>query len=186
LKEEFPIQIIGKAFLLRPDIPPEGRPRPRGDDKPTDNELREPLRSSAIDAGLSKMKRSPFIPYSIPALEATEYAKEQDRFMEFHRACYQALWEKTQDIGKLDVIESIAGGCGLDWQELGERLKSGYYREEVMRQYLEGRRNGFQGIPGFIIANARFTGAAPYEMFRVAAQRAMVLVRPESPSHGKE
>lgn len=184
--EEFPIEVRGKAFLLRSDIPPEGRPRPQGDGGPGDNELREPLRSNAIEAGLSKMKRPPITSYSIPALEATEYAQEQGKFHEFHRACYQALWEEMQDIGKLDVLESIARGCDLDWRELEERLRSGYYREVVMRQYLEGRRIGFQGIPGFIIGNVGFTGAAPYEVFRVAAQRAMALVTPDSAPQGEE
>ncbi len=142
--------------------------------------MREPLRTNAIESGLPKMKRPPITPYSIPALEATEYAQEQGKFDEFHKACYKALWEEMQDIGKLEVLEPIAKSCGLDWQELEGRLKSGHYREEVMRQYLEGRQIGFQGIPGFIIGNAGFTGAAPYEVFQEAAQRAMSMVTPDS------
>ena len=183
--EEFPIQITGKAFLLRPDIPPEGKARPQSSDGPADSELREPLRTNAIETGLTKMRRPPITSYTLPALEATEYAMEQGKFQEFHRACYQAYWEDMQDLGKLEVLESIAKGCGLDWPELEERLKSGYYRDEVIRQYVEGRKLGFQGIPGFIIGNVEFAGAAPYEVFRVAAQRAMALVTSDSPSQSE-
>ena len=131
------------------------------------------MRTNAIESGLTKMKRPPVTSYTLPALEATEYAAEQGKFEEFHRACYIAFWEDMQDIGRLEVLESIAKGCGLDWQELEERLRSEYYREEVLRQYQEGRQIGFQGIPGFVIGKIGFTGAAPYETFQEVAQQAV-------------
>ena len=157
-----------QAYLLRSDIPPEGKPRP-----PSDGQLQEPLRSAAVEAGLTKMRRPPLISYSLPALEATEYAKEQGKYEEFHRACYEAYWEESQDIGELEVLEQVAEGCDLDWAELEPRLRSEHYRPEVLRQYNEGLRIGFSGIPGFVIGNNAFTGAAPYEVFRLAAQRAL-------------
>ena len=186
MRDEFPIEITGKAFLLRPDIPPEGRPRPQSADGSDDNELREPLRTHATELGLTKMKRPPTTSYTLPALEATEYAAEQGKFEEFHKACYRAYWEEMQDIGKLEVLESIARDCGLDWPELEERLKSEYYRQEVLTQYLMGRKIGFQGIPGFIIGNNKFTGAAPYEVFQTAANRAMAAITSDAPSPTEE
>ena len=180
MKKEYPLQITGKAYLLRPDIPPEGRIRPQSTNGPPDNELRDPLHTDAMESGLTKMKRPPFTPYTMLALEATEYAQEQGKFEQFHTACYQAYWEEMQDLGKLEVLEHIAKGCDLDWPELEERLKSHYYREEVMQQYKEGMQIGFQGIPGFIIGNLGFTGAAAYDLFQAAAQRAMPLVISDS------
>ena len=169
------MQVSGQAFLLRMDMSPEGKPR----DGAEGTELREPLRTAALEAGLSRMRRPPFIPYALPALEATEYAKEEGKFDEFHKACYVAYWEESQDIGRLGVLEAVARECGLDWARLEPRLKSEHYRKEVLRQYGEGMRIGFTGIPGFIIGNNGFTGAAPYETFRLAAERAMPLVRPD-------
>ena len=158
------------AFLLRPDLPPGGRPRPDGSGG---DELREPMRTNALESGLTRMKRPPKTPYSIPALEATEYAKENGKFYEFHKACYVALWDDGKDLEQMDVLEGIAKECDLDWPELRERLESRYYQDVTMEQYLEGRRLGFNGIPGFIIGNGAFTGAAPYEMFKMAADRAL-------------
>ena len=180
MKEEFPIKITGKAYLLRPDLPPEGIKRPEGG-----GELREPMRTNAIESGLPRMKRPGVVSYTIPALEATEYAKEQGKFDEFHKACYRALWEDGLDLGNMDVIEGIARACDLNWQELDDRLRSNHYREEVMSQYVEGRQIGFQGIPGFVIGNAGFTGAAPYDVFRSAAQRAMTLMSGATASEGE-
>lgn len=157
------------SFLLRPDIGPEGIVRP-----PTgDTELREPMRSNALEAGLTRMKRPLKTPYSIPSLEATEYAKEQGKFEQFHKLCYSALWDDSLDLSSFAVLEKLAKDCDLNWPELEERLKSGYYRQEIMQQYSQGRHIGFQGIPGFVIGNVGFTGAAPYPIFRTAAQRAL-------------
>ena len=120
-----------QAFLLRSDIPPEGKARPDIDDGADNQELKEPLRTAAQEAGLTKMRRPPVISYTLPSLEATEYAKEQGKYDEFHKACYKAYWEEFQDLGKLEVLESIATDSGLDWGQLEERLRSGHYREMV-------------------------------------------------------
>ncbi len=168
-----------QAFLLRSDIPPEGKARPDTDDGADNQELKEPLRTAALEAGLTKMRRPPVISYTLPSLEATEYAKEQGKYDEFHKACYKAYWEEFQDIGKLEVLESIASDCGLDWSQLEERLRSGHYRETVMRQYKAGVDVGVRGIPAFIIGNNGFMGAMPYEAFQRMAQEAMSLVTPK-------
>lgn len=165
------------AFLLRPDMRPEGITRqPTGDDA-----LREPMKSSALEAGLTRMRRPLKTPYSVPSLEATEYAKENGRFDEFHKLCYSALWDDGLDISSFDVLEKLATECNLDWPKMEERLKSGYYREEITQQYMYARRIGFQGIPGFIIGKSGFTGAAPYPIFRIAAQRALAELHGETP-----
>ncbi len=148
-------------------------------------DLREPMRSSALEAGLTRMKRPPKTPYSIPSLEATEYAKEQGKFDEFHKKCYSAMWDDGLDLSSYDVLEQISRSIDLNWPELEQRLRSGHYKEEIMQQYLTGRRLGFGGIPGFVIGNAGFTGAAPYPMFRIAAQRALAELRGEKPQEGE-
>ena len=173
------MQIGLQAFLLRDDIPPEGKPRPQTEDGAQAGELQEPLRTAAEETGLTKMKRPSLISYSLPALEATEYAKEQGKYEEFHKGCYQAYWEESQDIGNFEVLEAIATGCGLDWAELEERLRSGHYRQSVLGQHRAGVEIGVRAIPAFVIGNNGFTGAAPYETFQLAAQRAMPLLKPD-------
>ena len=156
--------VEGKAFLLRPDIPKEGRQRSLTPEE-QGGSLNEPLRSYAEEAGLV-MRRFPLTPYTQYALEASEYAKEYGQFDSVHRALYRAYWEDGQDLGDFAVLERVASDCGLDWPELRDRLESRYYETEIANQFQEGLNLGINGIPGFLMGNILFTGARPYSVFR--------------------
>jgi predicted DsbA family dithiol-disulfide isomerase len=106
------------------------------------------------------------------ALEATEYAQQQGQFDAFHLAAYKAYWEDGKDLGDIAVIEELALKCGLNWPELSERLDSGYYREIVIAQFQQARGMNIRGIPAFLMGNQLFTGAQPYEIFKLAFARA--------------
>ena len=156
--------------MLRPDIPKEGIPRPPRPGESGDK-LSEPLRTYAEESGLV-MRRSPITPYTMYALEATEYAQQQGQFNAFHHAAYEAYWTDGKDLGDLELIREITLKCGLDWPELSGRLESGYYRDTVVRQYQEAVNLGVRGIPAFFIGNQLFTGAQPYEIFQLAMTKA--------------
>ncbi|MDP7413805.1 MAG: DsbA family protein [SAR202 cluster bacterium] len=171
LREDYDnIEIEGKAFLLRPDIPKEGRPRRLKPGEEPNGPLGEPLKSSAEEAGLI-MRRALVTPYTMYALEATEFAKEQGKFDEFHLGMYKALWEDSKDLGDFDVIRGVAEECDLDWKDLHECLESRHYEETVMGQFQEAVNYGITGIPGFIIGNVLFTGARPYGIFKAVTDK---------------
>ncbi len=128
-------------------------------------QLSDPLKSYAEEAGLV-MRRSALTPYTQYALETTEYAKEQGSFDAVHRALYRAYWEDGKDLGNFEVLEEVAGNCGLDWHELRDRLESRHYEQAVVNQFQEGVGLGINGIPGFLIGNILFTGARPYSVFK--------------------
>jgi predicted DsbA family dithiol-disulfide isomerase len=111
-------------------------------------------------------------PNTLYSLEATEYAQQQGQFDAFHLAAYKAYWEDGKDLGDIAVIEELALKCGLNWPELSERLDSGYYREIVIAQFQQARGMNIRGIPAFLIGNQLFTGAQPYEIFKLAFARA--------------
>ena len=160
----------GKAYLLRPDIPKEGKIRRLKPGETEGGELSDPLKSYADEAGLI-MRRSTLTPYTTYALAATEFAKEQGAFDPFHRAMYKAYWEDLKNIGDFEVIRSITEECGLDWHLLEDRLKSSYYEQEIMNQFQEGVGIGVRGIPGFVIGNVMFTGARPYGIFKAVMDK---------------
>ena len=170
MRQEYGLTLQGKAFILRPDTPKEGAPRqPRPGE--SGDRLSDPIRSYAEEAGLV-MRRPPMIPYTIYALEATEYAQQQGQFDAFHLAAYKAYWEEGKNLGDMAVIQELATNCGLDWPELSERLESGYYRETIDAQFQQGISLGIHGIPAFLIGNQLFTGAQPYDVFKLAAAKA--------------
>ena len=155
--------------MLRPDTPKEGlarQPRP-GE---TEDELTEPLRNHAREAGLI-MRPPKVTPNTMYSLEATEYAQQQGKFLEFHEAAYKAYWDKGQDLGQLEVLEEIARSVSLNTSEMLERLEDHYYSSTVMAQYQEALQHGIRGIPSFVVGNLMFTGAHPYDIFKSAINK---------------
>ena len=171
MAQEYDIVVEGRAYLLRPDTPKEGKPRPPRPGE-SDGELSEPLRSQAKEAGLI-MRPPPVTPNTMYALEATEYAQQQGKFMEFHQAAYRAFWSEGKDLGDLKVMGEIAEGVGLDSGELLTRLEEQHYTSTVMEQYQEALNHGIRGIPTFLVGNLLFTGAQPYDVFKEAMKRVL-------------
>ena len=151
---------------MRPDTPKEGLLRqPRSGE--TDDELSEPIRSQVRDAGL--VMRPPRVtPNTLFALEATEYAQQHGKFMEFHHAAYKAYWDDGKDLGQLDVLAEVARSVSLDAEEMIECLETHEFSSRVMGQYQEALQHGIRGIPTFVVGNLMFTGAHPYDIFKSA------------------
>ncbi len=138
----------------------------------TGDRLREPLGTRAEAEGLV-MRRPSFTPFTMPSLEATEYAREVGMDEAFFGQTMRAYWEEGVDLANMDVLESLAKSSGLDWEVLQPRLESGHYREQVTEQHREAVSLGIQGIPAFLIGNLMFTGAQPYEVFKKVIDRVL-------------
>ena len=159
----------GRAYLLRPDTPREGAERPQRPGE-SEDELSEPLRGQARESGLI-MKPPPYTPNTLYSLEATEYAQQQGKFMEFHHAAYKAFWEDRKDIGQIEALVEIGKGVGLDGNDMARSLEQGEYSQTVIAQYREALQYGINGIPTFLVGNLLFTGAHPYPIFKQAIER---------------
>ena len=169
MANEYGISVEGRAYLLRPDTPKEGSDRTQRPGETAD-ELSEPLRGQAKEAGLI-MKPPVRTPNTLYALEATEYAQQHGKFLDFHHAAYKAFWEDRQDLGELEVLHKVAEEVGLDADEMLTSLEEKTYAEVVMSQYKEALQYGISGIPTFLVGNLLFTGAHPYNVFKSAMER---------------
>lgn len=166
MSQDYDIKIEGRAYFLRPDTPKEGIVRQSRPGE-TENELSDPLRGQAANANLI-MKPPRVTPNTMYALEATEYAQQHGKFMEFHHAAYKAYWEDDKDLGDLEVIAEVAKSVSLDSNELVNQLESNKLTTTVTEQYEEALNAGIRGIPTFLVGNLLFTGAHPYEIFESA------------------
>ena len=136
----------------------------------TEDELSEPIRSQVREAGL--IMRPPRVtPNTLFALEATEYAQQHGKFMEFHHAAYKAYWDDRKDLGQLNVLAEVARSVSLDADEMIECLETHEFSNKVMGQYQEALQHGIRGIPTFVVGNLMFTGAHPYDIFKSAMSR---------------
>ena len=157
--------------MLRPDTPKEGKVRELRPGESAD-QLSEPLRTYAEEAKLV-MRRPPIVSYTMPALQATEYAQEQGKFMEFHWAANRAFWEDGKDLGDLEVLGEIAESVSLDSKDMIKHLEDKHYTATVMGQYQEALQHGIQAIPTFLVGNLLFSGAQPYDIFKTAMDRVL-------------
>lgn len=135
-------------------------------------ELSEPLRTYTRESGLV-MKRQAKTAYTLPALEATEWAKEKGNALAFHKELYRAYWEFSKDIEQVEVLQDVARQCGLDPDALKAALADGRYRKAVLGQHQEAMELGIHAIPGFVVGRYMFMGAQPLEFFQHVAQRVL-------------
>jgi predicted DsbA family dithiol-disulfide isomerase len=170
LKAEHGAHVEWLPFLLRPDMPPEGR------------EVPQAIRARAEQAG-SRLKQmaqanglpmvtSTWTPNPRLAHEATEYAKEHGQGVEFHRAVFRKYYGEGHDIGKWDVLGSAAQEVGLDPDDMRSTVQTGKYTSIVEEQLSEAYLLGVNSVPTFVL-NDRYAiiGAQPYQVFEQAIAR---------------
>lgn len=154
-----------RAFLLRPDIQPGGAPpRRRSPEEKSGDLLTGPVGEQAKAANRI-MKRTPKTSYTIPALEATEYAKDVGLVEPFHLNMFKAYWEHGLDIEQMDVIRQVAEESGIAWPDMEKALIERRYEEQVEHSMEEAVQLGITAIPAFIMGNRGFLGAQPYSTF---------------------
>jgi predicted DsbA family dithiol-disulfide isomerase len=113
----------------------------------------------------------PELPFTLPdsekAFEASECARDQGKFWEFHEKVFETLFKEHKDIGNIEVLKEIATNVGMNMELFEKCLNSGSKREIVVQNYREGRNKGITGVPTFIIKNhAVIIGAEPYQLFK--------------------
>ena len=157
-----------KPFLLQPQRPPEGEPR-RMFEGETETELNPGMRERANALGLV-MRRPQWGPNTMLAHEATAYARENGLDDEFHHAAAGSYWSTGADLGDLAVLRGIAEEAGLNWAELGPRLESRQYREQVLQEYQQAKDMGVGGTPTYMINGEVVAGDVSLEDLRAALQ----------------
>ncbi len=161
------MEIDYRAFFLRPDLPPEGMPRPEKYNNPN-----SPVQRAAEEAGIL-MNRPAIVPYTRLALEATEAAKSLGQGEKFHELAYASYWEDGTDLGKIDNLKPIVEAAELDWDTVKQHIEQRTFKEDVEKQYEEALKVGVTGIPAYVIGNYFFMGAQPYEVFKQVAEKAL-------------
>jgi predicted DsbA family dithiol-disulfide isomerase len=103
------------------------------------------------------------------AHEATEYAREQGKGLEFHYVVFRKVYGEGQDISKWDVLRSAAEEVGLNAGDMQTVVDGGKYTAQVAEQVRWAQEIGVSGVPTYVI-NDRYAivGAQPYEAFKRA------------------
>ena len=101
------------------------------------------------------------------SLEAGEFAKDQGRFDEFHKAIFKAYFSQGNNIGNVDVLKQIGTEAGLDADALEKALQGGTYQHLLDTAKEEAARLGITAAPTFILnGKERIVGAQSIDVFR--------------------
>ena len=168
LKAEYKVDVEWRPYYLRPDTPPEGMDLP---------EYIIKARASGADDRLQNMAKLHGMEFKSPdriyntriAHEATEYAREHGKGLEFHRVVFRKVYADGQDPSKWDALRSAAEEVGLDANDMQSVVDGGKYTADVAAQVQQAQEIGVTGVPTYVI-NDRYAvvGAQPYEVFKRA------------------
>lgn len=100
-------------------------------------------------------------PYALKAAEASECARDQGKFWEYHDVLfdnYNALMEEN--------LLKFASELGLDTDAFSQCLSSGEKARIVRTHMSEAQQRGVRGTPAFYIEGELITGAQPFSVFQ--------------------
>lgn len=147
-------------FELHPEIPREGIPRParlmaeRGH-----------LDEMAAEAGLVMKRRERLINTRL-ALSTAEFAREHGKYDEVRVALMKTHWEATGELDRVEDLQRVVAGAGLDPEDLKQALNEGRYEPLLDRHREEATSQGISAIPAHIVGGRYLlVGAHPYEAF---------------------
>lgn len=98
------------------------------------------------------------------AAQASECARDQDKFWEYH----DMLFENTPESLSLEYFESIADLLEMDVNEFSECLSTEIKDAKVLQDFRDGLANSIRGTPTFFVNNIMITGARSFGEFRQA------------------
>lgn len=162
-----PFTLEWKGFQTHPEYPASGVPvaqRAAQFGKERYAAIWHNITAMAEGIGL-EMRPPTVLTNSLLALEATEYAKDEDKAAEFSRAVYSAYFQDGQNIGDLEVVLGLAQQVGLDPIMVQEHLSAGTYRQRLATAQQEARSLGVSGVPTFVVGPAQIVGAQSPEVF---------------------
>ncbi len=112
------------------------------------------------------MRQRDVIINSRRALGAAEFAREQGKFDEMHRALFEAHWEGTGRLEDVDDLVHIGTAIGLDPVDLRLAIEEGRYEVILDDSRREAESIGINSIPAHIFGGRYLVvGAQPYESF---------------------
>lgn len=102
------------------------------------------------------------------AAEASECAREQDKFWEFA----DGLFANQQNLSQ-DFYEILAQDMGLKTEQFNACLAQRKYQDRVDQDMQEGIAKGVNGTPASFINDELVSGAQPYEAVEAVIKKAL-------------
>ena len=89
------------------------------------------------------------------ALKAVELAYDKQRSVDAALMLRSSFFSDAQDIGSLEVILQLIGGCGLDRDLVSSSIGDGTAMAALMRDYQAAKENNIKGSPSYVLDGGR-------------------------------
>ena len=103
-------------------------------------------------------------PQATPAALASECAREQDKFWEYHDIIFDNGAQALSDSN----YKKWAFDLNLDTEQFNDCYDSQKYLSNVRSDLTEGSSAGIRGTPGFLLNGQLISGAQPFAVFQQA------------------
>ena len=167
LSVELGFDINWVGIEIHPEYSPEGKKRKR---TPRTEHLSETLYEIAKNDG-TEISLPGFITNSRLCLEASEFAKIQNRFLQFHNEAYNYYFNKRENIGKFDTVLEIGDTAGLDVKVLEEKLRSRSLKELIEENKRSADENIVMGVPTIYFNDFRVHGTQSTDVYRTIIKK---------------
>lgn len=107
-----------------------------------------------------------FVTNSRLCLEASEYAKTKNRFIQFHNEVYNYYFNKKKNIGKLRTVLEIGKKAGLDIVDLEEKLRLRSMKKLIDENKRTANEKTVIGVPTIYFNEFRVHGVQSIEIYR--------------------
>ena len=143
------MRLVWRAFELRPDPVPTLDP---------DGEYLHRVWRNSVYPMAERLKMPirlpPVQPRSRLAHAAAHWARTQQRFDDYNVAIFRAFFERGEDIGRFDVLTTLAAGLGLDPHSLRGVLERRDFEKSVIADEDAAKALGIGGVPAFVANRA--------------------------------
>ncbi|MEE9152328.1 MAG: DsbA family oxidoreductase [Thermoplasmata archaeon] len=171
IKKEFGVEVEWRGLEIHPETPKEGQTLEDMGVNPHYVEMvREHVKRLAKEENLD-LKPHTRISNSKMALQLAEFAKENEKFDEYHDEVFKAYWMDVRDIGNPDILFDIIQKIGLDPNEARNFLEGGKAAQKMGEFLSEAKALGIDGVPTFLIGSKIVEGAQPYEVIKRAVNQ---------------
>ena len=165
LKKNFIIEDQWISFQMHPELPDEGM------------ELKEFFRGFEVKDLLNPLierakyfklpfKDVDYVYNTSLALQAAEYARENNKYDDFSLEVYKEYFGNQGNISSTEVLGALADKVGLDSKDMIHKLNEGYYKEILEENQKLAKKHNVENTPTFIIYDDyRLSGAHRLEVF---------------------
>lgn len=170
-EEDLDFDIMLVPFELRPDLPPAGLAI---SDIGTGHSERvdEYLMRAAEKEGFT-FSQPERLPNTHKALVLGEIGRDLGDALHrsVHAAIFAAYFAEGRDIGSEEVLLEIAGGLGIEADEVRRAWEEGTYDERLHQFRHVALHLGLDATPAALICNELFIGSRPAGVLREALER---------------